>query len=58
MQMQGRRISARSRYRTGNLMDDDGTVDAAVDPDDPGVSTDGETAGGETGISIGIGISL
>lgn len=52
----GRRIGARSRYRTGNLMASDGTVADVVNPPEPG--SDPETTTDPSFIDISIGILL
>lgn len=57
MQVQGRRIGARSRNRTGNLMADDGTLHEDVNPPDPGTDGSGDS-GGTIGIDIELGLTL
>lgn len=57
MPMQGRRIGARSRLRTGNLMADDGTLADVVDPITPGSDPD-DAAPSPPLIDIGISIGL
>lgn len=58
--IKGRRITARTRLRCGELCEPDGTLESVVAPDDPGSSPDDTTddASDGTGITIGIGITL
>lgn len=55
--MRGRRISARTRYRAGDLMRDDGTLADAVDPSDPGTD-DTSTDTGTIGIDVDASLTL
>lgn len=57
MPMMGRRIGARSRNRTGNLMDSNGSLHSDVNPDDPGSDGSGDS-GGTIGIVVDIGLTL
>lgn len=57
MPLMGRRIGARTRNRTGTLMDDGETLHADVDPPTPGSDGSGDS-GGTIGIVVDIGLGL
>lgn len=53
----GRRIGSRTRNRTGNLMDDTGTLHSDVDPPEPGSDGSGDS-GGTIGIVVDVSLGL
>lgn len=57
MAMLGRRIGARSRHRTGGLMDSTESVNSDVNPDDPGTDSNADD-GGTLAVDAGLSVTL